>query len=69
MNVIIPFLALLKQQREISNTNPCVIIICLHMYGLIYDPHNDLLPVGLIAQLLGNCIGIAEVRVRIPVQA
>ena len=37
--------------------------------GLIIDPQNDRLPVGLIAQLVEHCTGIAEVRVRIPVQA
>ena len=31
--------------------------------------HNDLLPVGLIAQVVEHCTGIAEVRVQIPVQA
>ena len=41
-------------------------------YGLewlIVDPHNDLQPVGLIAQLVEHCTDSAEVRVRIPVQA
>jgi len=37
------------------------------IYGLIIDSHNDQLPVGLIAQLVEQCTGIAEVRVRIPV--
>ena len=32
-------------------------------YGLIIDPHNDLLSVGLIAQLVEHCTGIAEVRI------
>ena len=41
----------------------------LRIYGLIYDPHDDLLPVGLIAQLLEHYTGIAEVRVRTPDQA
>ena len=41
----------------------------LHIYGLIIHPINKLLPVGLIAQLVEHCNGIAEVRVRIPVQA
>ena len=27
----------------------CVIITYLHIYGLIIDPHNNLLPVDLIA--------------------
>ena len=35
-----------------------------HIYGLIIDPHNDLLSVGLIAQLVEHCTGIAGVRVR-----
>ena len=36
---------------------------------LIVDPHNDLLLVGLTAQLVEHDTGIAEVRVRAPVQA
>ena len=39
------------------------------MYGLIIDPHNDLLSVGPIAQLEEHCTSIVEVRVRIPFQA
>lgn len=46
------------------------------MYGLIIDPHDDQLPFGLIAQLVGHsallvwhCIGIVAVRVRVPVLA
>ena len=34
-----------------------------HIYGLIIDPNNDLLSVGLIAQLVEHCTGIAGVRV------
>ena len=30
------------------------------------DPYNDQLPVGLIAQLVEHCTGVAEVRVRVP---
>ena len=45
------------------------VIIYLHIYRLIVDPHNNLLPVGLIAQLVEHCTGIAEARVGIPVQA
>ena len=47
----------------------CIVIIYVHLYGLIIDPHNDQLPIGLLAQLVGHCTGIAEVRGRIPVQA
>ena len=36
---------------------------------IVINPHNDLLPIGLTAQLGEHCTGIAEVRVRIPVQA
>ena len=46
------------------------------MYGLIIDPHDDQLPFGLIAQLVGHsaqlvrhCTGIVAVRVRVPVLA
>ena len=45
------------------------ITIYLHIYGQIIDPYNDLLPVGLIAQLVEHCTDIAEVRVGISVQA
>ena len=31
------------------------------IYGLVVDPHNDKLPVGLIAQLVAHCTGIAEI--------
>lgn len=36
------------------------------IYGLMIHPHNDQLPVGLIAQLMEQHTGIAEVRVREP---
>lgn len=36
---------------------------------LTRDPHNDQIPVGLTAQLVEHCTGIAEVRVQIPGQA
>ena len=45
------------------------IIIYVPIYRLIIDPHNHLLPVGLIVQLVEHCTGILEVKVRIPVQA
>lgn len=51
---------------RISNTNTCVIIIYLHIYRLIRDPHDDLLPVGLIDQLVEHCTDNVEVRVSNP---
>ena len=36
------------------------------MSGLIIDPHNDLLPVGLIAQLVEHCTSVTEVRIWVP---
>ena len=36
--------------------------------GLSLDPHNDQLPVTLIAQLVEHCTGIAQVRARVPFQ-
>ena len=57
---------------QISNTqkDSCVTIInTLHVIcRLLIDPHNDKLPVGLIAQLVDYCTGIPEVVVWIPVQ-
>ena len=35
--------------------------------NIILYPHNNLLPVGLIAQLVEHCTSIVEVRVQIPV--
>ena len=32
-------------------------------------PHNNLLPVGKIAQLVDHCTGLTEVRIQIPFQA
>ena len=42
--------------------------IYLHIYGLIFNQHNDLLPVGLIIQLVEHCTGIAGVGVWSPIQ-
>ena len=36
------------------------------LYELMIDPHNDQLPVGVVAQLVEHCSGIAEVWVRVP---
>ena len=44
-------------------SNSCIIVVYLHIYGLVIDSHNDLLPVGLRAQLVEHCTGIAEVRI------
>ena len=35
------------------------IFIYLHIYGLVIDPYNDLLPAGLIAQQVEHCTGTA----------
>ena len=43
--------------------NSGITIICLHIYGLIIDPHNHLLRFGLVTELVEQCTGIAEVRV------
>lgn len=51
--------------RRISNTSSCIITMYFHIYGLVIDPHDDLLPVGLIASLVEHVAGIAEVRVQI----
>ena len=51
---------------RLSNTwnNP---VLSSSSPNLIIDPHNDLHPVALIAQLVEHCIGIAEVWVSSPV--
>ena len=36
------------------------------MYGVIVDPHNDHLQVGVITQVIEHCTGIAEVGLRVP---
>ena len=40
-----------------------------NFYGVMIDPHNDLIPVGLRGQLVEHCTGIAEVRVGILIRA
>jgi len=50
-------------------TSWAIIVIYFHIYGLIIDPHNDLLPVGLIAELVEDCTGITGFRVWIIIQA
>ena len=42
------------------------IVYISRIYGLIMDLHNDLLPVGPIAQLVEHVIRIAEVGVKVP---
>ena len=39
------------------------------LHGFIWNQHNDLLPVGLLAQLVELCTGIVEVMSSNPVQA
>ena len=49
-----------------------VVFLCrsiLIIYQLIINPHNNQLPVGLIAQMVEHCTGIAEVSVSVPNQA
>ena len=40
-----------------------------HLYGYITNSHNDQLRVGLMAQLVEHCTGIAEVMGSNPFQA
>ena len=52
----------------IFNSYPAVHMYDFHIFTVIYsslhvcimNPHNDKLPVGLLAQLLEHCTGIAE---------
>ena len=39
------------------------------LYGFIFNHFNDLFPVGLLAQLVESCAGIAEFKGSNPVQA
>ena len=43
--------------------------VYLSLHGFIWNQHNDQLPVGLLAQLVEHCTGIAEVTGSNPVQA
>ena len=53
--------------KNTCNLSKLIVSLLLFFYGTIYalivDPQNDQLPVGLIAQLVGHCTRIAEVRV------
>ena len=63
MNLFIKFIYSKPHFKYMENS--CIIIIYPHIYGLLINPHNDLLPFGQIAQLVELCTSIAEVRVRI----
>ena len=52
--------------HRISNTNSCISITYLYIYGLIIDPHNAVFPVALRTQLVEHCNDIAEVRIQVP---
>ena len=44
-------------------------VVYSSLHGFIWNQHNGQLPVGLLAQLVGHCTGIAEVMGSNPVQA
>ena len=44
-------------------------VIYSSLHGFMWNQHNDQLPVGLLAQLVEHCIGIARVMGSNPVQA
>ena len=52
----------IRSSNEISLIKTYTSIIC----GLIIDSHNDLHPVGLIAQLVQDCTGVTEFRGFVP---
>ena len=43
-------------------------VIYLSLHGFIWNQHNDQLPVGLLAQLVEHCTGIAEVMGSNPIK-
>ena len=62
-----------KQRRKITfklkGTNRLPTIFILAVYGYITNSQRNQLPVGLIAQLVEHCTGIAKVMGSNPVQA
>ena len=44
----------------------CYLSMLMIICGPFIDPHNNRLPVGLTAQLVEQCTGVAEVRVPVP---
>ena len=44
-------------------------VIYSSLHGFIWNQHTDQLPVGLLAQLVEDCTGIAEVMGSNPLQA
>ena len=44
-------------------------VIYSSFYRFIWNQHNDQLPVGLLAQLVEHCPGVAEVMSSNPLQA
>ena len=58
-----------RHESEYMNFFFIYSLSCLHLSGYITNSHNDQLPVGLIAQWIEHCTGIAEVMDSNPVQA
>ena len=58
----------MNNRSYIRNISSCC-CSSLHLSGYITNLHNDQLPVGLIAQLVEHCTGIAEVMGSNSVQA
>ena len=54
------------QIHEISCIEDIIYTYISRIYGLLMDPHNDLLQVGPTAQLEEHVTRIAEVRVKVP---
>ena len=50
------------------NFSSCEILASFTFYGYIINSQSDLLPDGLIAQLVGHCTGITEVISSSPIQ-
>ena len=61
--LVIPTVGLTPSRQLFRPANPN------HLNGYLTNSHNDQLPVGLIAQLVEHCTGIAEVMGSNPVQA
>ena len=52
----------------IHEIHVCERLFMILIYGLINDPHSNLLPGGLRAQVVEHWTGITEIRVGVPFQ-
>ena len=64
VNAQVVITRIIRNQCDLRNY--VMLLEYITIYRLIIDPHDNFLPVGLIAQLEEHCTRIAEIKVRVP---